>query len=299
MRRLQSLWTAALALGLSARALAEPVTAKGLGLPPDASADGYRIDELIHETVIFIAVMFGIMVVWMLLAAILHGRKHEAFYTHVTRRGQIVSLVVIGVLVAADADLYIDTMRDMSEVFWNFAPVDADPNAIKIEIDAHQWAWSARYAGPDGKFNTPDDVVTLNDIRAPVGAPVIFEITSTDVIHSLYFPNFRVKMDAMPGMVNHLWLRPKETGEYEVGCAQHCGINHYKMRALFTVLPEADYQRWLREASANAERAYDPADTVAHWGWDWTNPRPIEGDQPPLPKAATARAAGAAHEEGI
>jgi cytochrome c oxidase subunit 2 len=151
---------------------------------------------------------------------------------------------------------------------------------VRIEINAHQWAWSARYAGPDGKFNTADDVVTLNDIRVPEGAPIILELASTDVIHSFYLPNFRTKQDAMPGMVNRLWFEAKETGEFDIGCAQHCGINHYKMKALLTVLPKADYARWLAEASANAARAFDPADTVAQWGWDWKAPRPIEGDGP-------------------
>ena len=278
MKRLHSLWTLGLSLGLSATALATPVAATGLGLPPDASVDGYRIDDLIHETVAFIVVMFVILVIWMLAAAILYGRKGTAQYVHTTRKAQTVSLVIIAVLVVADFSLYFRTMSDMSEVFWNFEKAEKSPNVTRIEINAHQWNWQARYAGPDGKFNTPDDIVTLNDIRVPVNAPVLFELTSTDVIHSFYFPNFRVKMDAMPGMMNRLWFQPTQTGEYEIGCAQHCGVNHYKMRALFTVLPKADYDRWVGEASANAQRAYDPADKVAHWGWDWTNPQPITNE---------------------
>ncbi|HEV8325358.1 MAG TPA: cytochrome C oxidase subunit II, partial [Myxococcota bacterium] len=132
-----------------------------------------------------------------------------------------------------------------------------------------QWAWDARYPGPDGKFNTKDDIVTLNDIRVPVNTPVVFELASVDVIHSFYLPNFRVKNDAMPGMINHLWFTSKETGIFEIACAQHCGVNHYKMRALLHVLPRDGYDRWAAEASANSARAFDEADTSAHWGWEW------------------------------
>ena len=62
----------------------------------------------------------------------------------------------------------------------------------------------------------------------PNDAPVIIELTSVDVIHELWFPNMRVKQDAVPGMVNRMMFYPKEIGEYDIGCAQHCGVNHYK-----------------------------------------------------------------------
>ena len=91
------------------------------------------------------------------------------------------------------------TLQDINKVFWNFDEVEQRPDAVRIEVNAHQWAWDARYAGPDGKFNTKDDIVTLNDIRVPVDTPVLLQLASTDVIHSFYLPNFRVKQDAVPG----------------------------------------------------------------------------------------------------
>ena len=129
-----------------------------------------------------------------------------------------------------------------SESIFDFAGAEAKPGAVRIEINAHQWAWDARYAGPDGKFNTADDIVILNDIGVPVGAPVIFQLASTDVIHSFYVPNLRMKLDAVPGTVNRMWFQAKETGEFEIVCAQHCGTNHYKMRGTLTVLPRAEYR---------------------------------------------------------
>ena len=140
---------------------------------------------------------------------------------------------------------------------------------MRIQINAHQWAWDARYAGPDGKFNTEDDVVTLNDIRVPIDSPIVMQLASTDVIHSLYLPNFRVKMDAVPGQVNNLYFQAKETGEFEIGCAQHCGPNHYKMRGQLTVMPKDAYEAWLKAGSADGKRMFDPADKDANWGWEW------------------------------
>jgi cytochrome c oxidase subunit II len=279
----------ALALGLSATAFATPLGNDGWGLPPDASVDGYRIDWLIHTTMFFVVVLFVIMVIWMVSACVRFGSKHTALYEHGDGTKQIRTALLISaaIFVIVDGNLFFNSMKDIGQTFWNFEYAEAQPNAVRIEIDAHQWAWNARYAGPDGKFNTADDIVTLNDIRVPEGAPIIFELNSTDVIHSFYLPNFRTKQDAMPGMVNKLWFRAKQTGEFDIGCAQHCGLNHYKMSALLTVLPKADFERWEAEASANAARAFDPADTIAQWGWDWRAPKPIEGDGP-IPSQGSA-----------
>ena len=168
-----------------------------------------------------------------------------------------------------DGKLFVATLRDMNDVFWNFSEVDRRPDVVRIEINAHQWAWVARYAGPDGSFGTADDVVTTNDLRVPVGQPVLIQLASTDVIHSLYLPNLRVKRDAVPGMVNGLWFQADQVGQFDFGCAQHCGPNHYKMRGVLTVLSKDDYQRWLREFSEVAQRGYDPEDQEAHWAWAW------------------------------
>jgi cytochrome c oxidase subunit 2 len=98
---------------------------------------------------------------------------------------------------------------------------------------------------------------------------VLLQLASTDVIHSFYLPNFRVKSDAVPGMINRLWFEAKETGQFEIGCAQHCGVNHYKMRAVLTVLSAEAYKAWAAESSIRSARAFDPKDEEAHWGWEW------------------------------
>jgi cytochrome c oxidase subunit II len=241
-----------------------------LGLPLDASADGFRVDELMRFTLISITLVFAIVAAMLLVSFVRHRRTHPAVYSPGSKRsiGFAAGFVML-VLVVVDAPLFAHTVVDMRHVFWNFAAAEENPDVLRIEVQAHQWAWNGRYAGPDGKFNTEDDVVTLNDFRVPVGVPVIVQLASVDVIHSFNLPNFRVKRDAVPGDITRLTFKARTPGEYEIACAQHCGPNHYKMRGVLTVLPMERYRDWLRTVEADARRAYDPDDAEAHWGWDW------------------------------
>ena len=111
--------------------------------------------------------------------------------------------------------------------------------------------------------------MTWNDFKIPVNTPIHLQLASADVIHSFYLPNFRMKMDAVPGQINQFWFQAKETGQFEIGCAQHCGTHHYKMKGILTVLPEDEYRKWEQEASINGKRAHDPEDVASNWGWDW------------------------------
>lgn len=262
------------ALGLSLQAAAAwgaPQPEAGIGLPRDVSVEGHRIDWLIGVTNVLTGILFLVMFGWILWATFKHNEKHEAVYDHGTsRRSMFVALSMAGaVFLVVDGNLFVNSTLDLHEVYHNYEKAEASPDVVRIEINAHQWAWDARYAGPDGKFNTPDDIVSLNDVRIPVNTPVTFQVASVDVLHSFNLPHFRAKIDAVPGQLNRMWIEGKELGEWEIGCAQHCGTNHYKMRGVITVLSKEDYARWAAEASKNGERLYSEADTTAHWGWDW------------------------------
>jgi cytochrome c oxidase subunit 2 len=261
---------AAAFLALPALASAEPLRGSGWGLPHDASVDGHRIDWLINITGVFVAILFVIMCIWMAIAAFKHGKDHQAEYDHGSTRHHVVTALVISGLIflVVDGNLFYFSVKDLHEAFWNFS-ADERADVVRLEVNAHQWAWDARYEGPDGRFNTADDIVTLNDIRVPEGRPVIVQVASTDVIHSFSLPHFRQKMDAVPGVVNRLWFQAKETGQYEIVCQQHCGVAHYLMRGVLTVLPDAEYEAWASHASRIAELSHDPADAEAAWGWEW------------------------------
>jgi cytochrome c oxidase subunit II len=244
-----------------------------LGLPKDVSENGWRIDWLMNCTHVFTALLFVVMCSWMAIACFKYGKRHSARYDHGNSRRSVVIALVLSLFIFAlvDGNLFVNTLSDLDNVFWNFDIPKKDPRTIKIEINAHQWAWDVRYAGPDGKFGTADDVVTWNEVKVPSGVPVYLQLTSTDVIHSFYLPNFRLKQDVVPGQVNRLWFQAKAaaTGQFDIGCAQHCGTHHYKMRGELTLLSDGDFRRWLAVQSDNAKRAYDPGDSAAHWGWDW------------------------------
>jgi cytochrome c oxidase subunit II len=258
------------AAGLAHAAAAAPVPKQGYGLPHDASLDGSRIDWLLHYTLASIAVIFVVVAAMLVFSLVRHRRAHAAAYDlgNTASIGFVLGFVGL-VLVVVDGVLFTHTIVDMRRVFWNFAAAEEQPDTVRIEVEAHQWSWAARYAGPDGKFNTQDDVVTLNDIRVPLGVSVVVQLASVDVIHSMNLPNFRVKRDAVPGTITKLTFRAKTPGEYEIACAQHCGPNHYKMRGVLTVLPPERYREWLSAAEGDARRGYDPEDKEAHWGWDW------------------------------
>ncbi len=274
VRRATAVAIAALGCLESTLLWAAPHQEAGIGLPHDISTEGHRIDWLIGVTNVLTGILFIIMFGWILWAGIKHNEKnekHQALYDHGTsRRSMMVALSMAGgVFLVVDGNLFVNSTLDLEEVYHNFDKIEANPDTIRIEINAHQWAWDARYAGPDGKFNTKDDIIGLNEVKIPVGAPVIFQVASVDVLHSFNLPHFRAKIDAVPGQINQMWVEAKETGEYEIGCAQHCGTNHYKMRGVITILPKDEYARWAAEASKIGERGYNEADATSHWGWDW------------------------------
>jgi len=239
--------------------------------PLDATADGFRSDALFSITTTMVSVLFVIMCGILLWAVVMHREgRHRAHYEagigrrHLLFTGVITAILFFGV----DGTLLVDSYLDLDRALWKFPSADQHP--LEVEVWSQQWAWNMRYAGPDGRFGTPDDVVTLNDLHVPLDRPVVIHLKSKDVVHSFYLPNFRVKQDALPGAETRLWFQAKLAGVYEIGCAQHCGVNHYKMRGLLTAEPADAFDAWMRAAAAEAARRYDPDDADAHWGWPWT-----------------------------
>jgi cytochrome c oxidase subunit 2 len=90
-------------------------------------------------------------------------------------------------------------------------------------------------------------VVLLNEMQLPKGRPALVRLRSTDVIHSFWVPELRVKQNAVPGMGIDVWFTPTRVGRYELACNQICGLGHYRMRGVLDVSEEADFERWLAE----------------------------------------------------
>jgi cytochrome c oxidase subunit 2 len=250
-----------------------------LGIPRDASLDGHLVDGAIGYLTITTGIAFAVLVAVLLVSLVVHraraGRPH-ATYTHGDRlRDRILTMAIgLTLFLAVDVTLAVGASTNLRERFWRYP--DDDPNALRVEVSARQWSWTFRTAGPDGRFATPDDVVTLNELHVPTGRPIYFKLRSKDVVHSLYLPSFRTKIDAIPGTTTRLWVQAQQPGRFEIGCAQHCGVSHYKMRGWLIAAPEAEYRSWLARAEIDSRLRYDtrdpslgPADKSWAEGWDW------------------------------
>jgi cytochrome c oxidase subunit 2 len=259
-----------------------------LGLPPLASAHGGQIDNMIGWVHIFMLVLF---VGWggfftYCLVRFRRSRNPVANYAGVKSHASIYSEVGVAVVEAV-------LLVGFAIPLWA-ARVDRMPpesEALIVHVTAEQFAWNVHYAGPDGRFGrqdiklidvssnplgldrsdpaAKDDVTTLNQLYLPVNKPIIVRLRSKDVIHSFGVPELRVKQDAIPGLTIPIWFVPTVTTaemrtrmgnaefQYEIACAQLCGLGHSAMRGFVTVQSAEEFQKWMDEQVAAAS-APDP-----------------------------------------
>lgn len=158
-------------------------------------------------------------------------------------------------------------------VWFQFVTVPDD--ATEVEVLAQQWYWSYRLPGKDGKLGTVDNrlisednplginpndpdgqddvVIDGDDLHLPIGKPVKMLLRSADVLHDFMVPEFRAKMDMVPGMVSYFWFEPTRVGEFDVLCAELCGTGHYLMSGKVFIDTEEEYELWLPEQPTFAE----------------------------------------------
>lgn len=124
---------------------------------------------------------------------------------------------------------------------WVFFRINRVPsNAIEIYATGRQWMW---------KFQHPSGQREINTLHVPVGRPIKITLASEDVIHSLYFPSFRVKMDVLPSRYRTMWFQATKTGRFHIFCAEYCGTLHSGMIGWVDVMEPTEYQRWLAGGS--------------------------------------------------
>ena len=232
--------------------------------PQDVSATGYVVDRLFWLALGLtgVACVAVASALGYFLFRYRTAPHRKAFYTHVDspRALALTGGLALAVFVLIDVNLAYHDHAAWA-VAWGAPPSARE--ALRVEIMPEQFAWNIRYAGADGVFRTADDVTTINQLHVPVNRPVITQLSSKDVIHSFFLPNFRIKMDAVPGMVTSLYFKAKRTGTYDIACAEHCGFGHYRMRG-FLVVEESEetFTRWLNDQTQEG-----PPDLS--WGWDW------------------------------
>jgi cytochrome c oxidase subunit 2 len=215
-------------------------------LPVEASSYAHQIDGMFLAILIITGIAFVIVesgLIWFIFKYRARpGRK--AYYTHGNAKAEYVwtaipAVVVVGL--ALTSNHYWEEIKGRDSV---------PPDAYPIKVHARQFEWLFTYPGPDGELGTADDIVDVrNKLHVPLGRPVVLEEESEDVIHSVFIPAFRLKQDAVPGMHIRAWFTATRPGDYELGCAELCGMGHYKMHATVTVQTQAEFDAWLANAA--------------------------------------------------
>jgi cytochrome c oxidase subunit II len=231
--------------------------------PPAITAFGFQIDAQFHRTLVITGVIFVLAqfaLAWTLFRFRDQGQRASFFEGNSTLEfvwtlGTIVMFVGLG--------LY-------GEHAWAEAHFQgAEPGALQIEVTGQQFQWQFRYAGPDGKWGQtkpelvsastgnplgldPKDPSGKDDVVSPVmyvpaGHEVEILIRTQDVTHSFYVRELRLKQDAVPGMVIHMHFDATVPGQYEIVCAELCGLGHYKMRSFLNVVSQEEYDKWMND----------------------------------------------------
>jgi cytochrome c oxidase subunit 2 len=240
--------------------------AKVWWFPPAITDLGHEIDEQFLRTFIITGAVFILAQVGLAYAVFrFRDRGQKVTYFEGNNTMEIVWTLATVVLFVG---LGLYARNAWAQVHF----IGAAPGAIPIEVTAQQFAWNFRYAGPDGKFGrtkpelvsastgnpigldstdpTAKDDIVSPVAAVPVGREVELILRSQDVTHSFFVRELRLKQDAVPGMEIHMHFTANLPGDYELACAELCGLGHYRMHSMVTVMSEADYEKWLRDQEA-------------------------------------------------
>jgi len=147
---------------------------------------------------------------------------------------------------------------------WSDVKIDLPPAQERVRIIARQWAWTFVHTGPDGQLDTADDIRTVNALNLQVNRLYHYELHSNDVLHSFSVPAFRLKQDAVPGRAIVGWFRPTVTGEFDIQCAEICGIGHGLMPGRVRIRSAGAHAAWMETAPQMRQLASEtPAPAAA------------------------------------
>ena len=216
-------------------------------MPVEASAQSIYVDWLWNLEIMTISFLFALIVVPLVYSLIIFRKRkgddtdaeHIEGNTTLEIAWTIVPLIIVVIFAYLGAYSLGETRR-------------VDPSAMVIKVTGLQWQWIFEY--PDYGFSS-------TELHLPVGQQVLLEMTSPDVIHSFWVPEFRIKQDLVPGRITEYRITPILPGSYKVRCAEICGSSHAYMQAPVIVVSQADFDAWVKEqqiAAANAEANATP-----------------------------------------
>ncbi len=228
-----------------------------------ASEHGASVDTVYVVVLIVTGVAF--VATQLLLAFIVtrYGARNgeRAAYWHENARAE--AILIGGTAVTLTVLVFLGQY-----VWYQIYFTDPPADSMVVEVTGQQFQWVFRYPGDDGVFGNvdpalvtvtdpigvdrsgagADDILVVGQMHAIQNQPVLVRIRSTDVIHNFHLPHMRVKQDAVPGMTIEVGFTPTDTGEYEIACAELCGLNHFAMSGMLTVdATQAEFDQWLED----------------------------------------------------
>src|SRR5713226_1544486 len=232
-----------LAAPLAAVLLASPSPAAAQPWVVAPASDGAEvISQLFWFTLVLATIVF-VLVEGLLIYSSLRFRRraplplHEPPQIHGNTRLEVMWATVPALILVGLFGITVSRLGDLSQI-------PTDPNTLHIRVTGQQFQWDFAY-GNSG-------VKTTNDLHIPVGTPLVFDVTSIDVIHSFWVPDLYGKIDANPGRVNRITFKANRAGEFRGVCAELCGAGHSGMLFRVQAVSQGEFQQWLQQQAGGA-----------------------------------------------
>jgi cytochrome c oxidase subunit II len=212
-------------------------TTATLLMPPASSTIAGSVDWLFY-LILYISIFFFVLVVGgAIIFVAKYRRKGNSLATSQVDHSlkleltwTIIPVVIVVILFVLGFTLFMKM---------NIAPKDA----LEIKVTAQRWMWT---------FDYPEGVNSSSELVVPAGKPVKLLMSSTDVIHSFFVPDFRIKMDVLPNRYTLVWFEAPNAGEHNIFCTEYCGKGHSEMLGKVRVVGEREYAEWIEKGSGPA-----------------------------------------------
>jgi cytochrome c oxidase subunit II len=163
------------------------------------------------------------------------GTEHQ--YMKWIHRAHIPILSFDVIIVVMAVNVWYDVKQNLPEA------------SATVRVIAQQWAWTFVHPGPDNVLDTADDITTINELHVATNTLYHYKLEAKDVLHNFSVPVFRLKQDAIPGRIITGWFEPTITGEYDIQCAEICGIGHGLMPARIFIESNEQHAAWVEANS--------------------------------------------------
>jgi cytochrome c oxidase subunit 2 len=203
--------------------------------PPEGSTMAGQVDA-VFNLILYVGIFFFVLVVGLAIYFVLKYRRREKPGL-TSGVDQNVKLEVIWTVIPTIIVIIFFVVGFRAYLKMNIVPKDA----LEVKVTAQRWLWS---------FDYPNGFNSVNELVVPEGKPIKLLMSSTDVIHSFFVPDFRVKMDVLPNRYTVAWFEAKGPGEHNLMCAEYCGKGHSQMLGRVKVLTQEAYDSWLEESVA-------------------------------------------------